>query len=225
MNLLDIIAKPIQSVKEALDLEPPSLTGQLAQIKSQLMKVQERLSESRALSREKDALILELKNAMAIRDDMVLEESAYYIKKSGKIVDGPFCSCCADRDGKSIHLVSAPKPKGQTGRVMDWVQCPQCQMPFRSKQAGECLKARQPASTSRRASRKPPTAKAKAAAKPKRSPQAGRKATPKKATATRTTKKSTPTKAKAAAKPKRTAQTRTTKKATASKTRSKRSSR
>lgn len=209
MNLLDFFAKPIQSVKEALDLDPPSLTDQLVQIKNQLTEVQERLDESRAIEREKDSLILQLKDAMKVKGDMVLEGSAYFIKQKNKIVDGPFCTCCADRDQQSIHLVQAPKPKGQPGRQMDWVQCPQCQTPFRSKQAGDYLKARKLPSTGSQAGKSQTGAKAKSSVTSKPSTQAGTK----------------PSSKKTAPKPKRSAQTRTTKRAATSKTKSRRASR
>ncbi len=211
MNLLELIAKPIQSVKEALDLDPPSLTDQLIHIKNQLTEVQERLDESRAIEREKDALICQLKDAMKIKGDTVMEGGAYFVKNNGKIEDGPFCTCCVDRTQQYIHLVHTPKPQGQTGRQLDWVQCPQCQTPFRSKQAGEYLSTGKLTSASPRASKRQATATArtKSSVTSKPSPRAGKKSESKKTTA----------------KPERTAQKRTTKRAAASKTKSRRTTR
>jgi len=172
MNLLEMIAKPIQSVKEALDLDPPTLTDQLVRIKKQLAEVQERLDESRAIEREKDALILQLKDAMKTKGDMVMEGDAYFAMQEGKVVDGPFCTCCADRDQQYIHLISATKPQGQTGRQIDWVQCPQCRTPFCSRQAGEYLKTHQFGSTDGQAGREQSDTEATSSTTAKRSPRA-----------------------------------------------------
>lgn len=212
MNLLEMIAKPIQSVKEALDLDPPTLTDQLVRIKKQLAEVQERLDESRAIEREKDALILQLKDAMKTKGDMVMEGDAYFAMEEGKVVDGPFCTCCADRDQQYIHLIGATKPEGRTGRQMDWVQCPQCRTPFCSKQAGEYLKTHKLPSTGSQADKPQSEAKAASSAAPKRSAQAAsRKSTSAQAGAK---------KKQARSKSKTTAKTPTTKKTSTAKSKS-----
>jgi hypothetical protein len=67
MDFHGMLAKPIQVMKEILDLEPelesPSLASQLVVIKHQLHEVQSRLNESYRISREKDAVIAKLLEA------------------------------------------------------------------------------------------------------------------------------------------------------------------
>ncbi len=69
MELLDILAKPIQVVKDILDLEPDlestSLASQFVAVKQQLAEIQRCLDESRRISREKDIIISELQKTMA----------------------------------------------------------------------------------------------------------------------------------------------------------------
>lgn len=69
MELLDILAKPIQVVKDILDLEPDlestSLASQFVAVKQQLAQIQRCLDESRRISREKDIIISELQKTMA----------------------------------------------------------------------------------------------------------------------------------------------------------------
>jgi hypothetical protein len=71
MELLDIQAKPLQVVKDILDLEPDlesaSLACQFVAIKQQLAEIQTHLDESRRISREKDLIIAKLQSAMAPR--------------------------------------------------------------------------------------------------------------------------------------------------------------
>jgi len=71
MSFHDILAKPIQIVKEVLDLEPdlesPSLASQFVAIKHQLAHIQERLNESSRISREKDLVIAKLRKEMVAK--------------------------------------------------------------------------------------------------------------------------------------------------------------
>ncbi|UCD51815.1 MAG: hypothetical protein JSW27_04110 [Phycisphaerales bacterium] len=71
MEFLDLLAKPIQVLKDILDLsddlESPSLASQLVAIKHQLAEVQDRLNESHRISREKDLVIAKLQRAVAAK--------------------------------------------------------------------------------------------------------------------------------------------------------------
>lgn len=71
MDLHSILAKPIQIMKEVLDLEPdlesPSLASQFVAIRHQLAEVQARLHESNRISHEKDVVISKLQKAMTAR--------------------------------------------------------------------------------------------------------------------------------------------------------------
>ncbi len=64
MDLLSLVRKPIQTVRDLFDLNKdlgdPSLAGQFAAIKCQLAEVKSELYECRRLVREKDELIAQL---------------------------------------------------------------------------------------------------------------------------------------------------------------------
>jgi hypothetical protein len=105
-----------------------------------IAKLQEAIA---AKSEEKDQAIARLQEAMAVKGEMVLEGSAYFSRQDDKIVDGPFCTCCFDRDHQRIRLVPGAKPEGAPGRPSEWVQCPNCRTPFRSKKASDYIKGQQ----------------------------------------------------------------------------------
>jgi hypothetical protein len=141
MELPEIITRPVQMFREAFDLEKdidsPGLAVQLVELKEQLTQLRGLLDEARDLSEQKDAVIAQLQAAMAAKGEMVLEGSAYFARQGDKTVDGPFCTCCFDRDGRRVRLVPGAKPQGAPGRQSEWVQCPHCRTPFRSRQASE----------------------------------------------------------------------------------------
>jgi len=105
-----------------------------------IAKLQEAIA---AKSEEKDQAIAKLQEAMAVKGEMVLESSAYFSQQDDKIVDGPFCTCCFDRDHQRVRLVPGAKPEGAAGRPSEWVQCPNCRTPFRSKKASDYIKGPQ----------------------------------------------------------------------------------
>ena len=92
MDLHDILAKPIQIVKEVLDLEsdlePPSLVSQFVAIKHQLADIQARLDESNRISREKDTVIAKLQKAMAAKAAPRPTAPAF-VREEDKPVSGP----------------------------------------------------------------------------------------------------------------------------------------
>ena len=71
MSFHDILTKPIQAVKDILDLsddlESPSVASQFVAIKHQLGEIQERLNECNRISREKDLEIAKLQRTMAAK--------------------------------------------------------------------------------------------------------------------------------------------------------------
>lgn len=143
MELPELVLKPIRAFKEMFDLEeePPTLASQVVQLRRQLAKTRSRLDETRNLAREKDELIAKLQAAGAIKGNMIVDGSAYFVKKGGNILDGPFCTCCFDQKQETVRIVPAAKPQDAAGRQSEWVQCPTCQTPFRSKRVGEFLSA------------------------------------------------------------------------------------
>jgi len=172
MELPELVLKPIRAFKEMFDLEeePPTLTSQVVQLRRQLAKTRSRLDEIRNLAREKDELIAKLQAAGAIKGNLIVDGSAYFVKKGGNILDGPFCTCCFDQNQEKVRIVPADKPQGAAGRQSEWVQCPTCRTPFRSKRVGEFLSA--PATASRGAG-----SSARQSKKPVRKAPAKRKTT------------------------------------------------
>jgi hypothetical protein len=71
MSFHDILTKPIQAVKDILDLsddlESPSVASQFVAIKHQLGEIQARLNESNRISHEKDLEIAKLQRTMAAK--------------------------------------------------------------------------------------------------------------------------------------------------------------
>jgi len=124
MELPELVLKPIRAFKEMFDLEeePPTLTSQVVQLRRQLAKTRSRLDEIRNLAREKDELIAKLQAAGAIKGNMIVDGSAYFVKKGGNILDGPFCTCCFDQNQEKVRIVPADKPQGAAGRQSEWVQ-------------------------------------------------------------------------------------------------------
>lgn len=147
MEIFGTISKAAKAVKGILDLDmglgDPTLASQFIELKRQVTELQSIVAEANRISKEKDEVIAKLKAAMAIKGNMVIDGSAYYMQKGKKVVDGPFCTSCFDRHQETIRLLNAPKPPGAAGRHLEWVQCPNCQTPFRSRQVGEYLKTQQ----------------------------------------------------------------------------------
>ena len=83
MRALECILRQVRNIKETLDLEDesPTLTSQLVQLKQQVAQLRGRLDETRRLSQEKDGLIAELRSVAALRDNMIVDGAAYFIKK------------------------------------------------------------------------------------------------------------------------------------------------
>jgi hypothetical protein len=91
---------------------------------------------------EKDEAIEKLKRAMELKSRMVCEYSAYYqVDERGNKIAGPFCTNCFDNEYAARRLLQAARPKDKAGHDWEWVQCPKCKVPFRSKHVGRYLRA------------------------------------------------------------------------------------
>jgi len=134
MELPELVLRPIRAFKEMLDLteEPPTLTSQFVQLRGQLAELRRRLDETRKLSREKDELIARLQAAGAIKDDMIVEGPACFVKKAGNILDGPYCTCCFEQKQEKVRIVPAPRPEDADGPESEWVQCSTCRTPVQA---------------------------------------------------------------------------------------------
>ncbi len=71
MDLLSLVRKPIQTVRDLFDLNKdlgdPSLAGQFAAIKYKLAEVKSELYECRRIVREKDELIVQLQEQAIVQ--------------------------------------------------------------------------------------------------------------------------------------------------------------
>jgi hypothetical protein len=148
MGLREIIARSIELFKSEFDLEEDLGAGSFAaehvELKHRIEALSSLLAASRAALTEREGLIAELQAARAMREDMVLDGSAYFVQRCDGPLDGPFCTRCFDQKQQKVRLVLAPKPPGGTGRAEEWVQCQQCAVPFRSRRVGEYLTGRPP---------------------------------------------------------------------------------
>ncbi len=140
MELIDLIAGSLRTVRETLDLDAehdPSLAAELVEIKSKLVELQRLLDESRQTLQERDELIAQLHAVLAPDDNMRIEGAAWFSQKDGKIVDGPFCTACFHRRQQIVAALEVPKKPEEPGLPAEWVQCPTCRVPFRSRLTGQ----------------------------------------------------------------------------------------
>lgn len=140
MELIDLIAGSLKSVKETLDLDAkhdPSLAAEVVELKSKIAELRRLLDEAEQSLKERDELIAQLRTAIATADDMLIEGAAWFTQKGEQIVDGPFCTGCFSRTHETVALLEVPKKPEEPGLPSEWVQCPACRMPFRSRLAGK----------------------------------------------------------------------------------------
>jgi hypothetical protein len=154
MGLRQTISEWIRIAKDALDFGPDfpaAMAAHRLEFAEELAKLQHLLEQAQKVSREKDELIAKLQAAGAIRGNMIVDGSAYFVKKEN-VLDGPFCMSCFQRNHETTRIVPAPKPKGADGPATAWVQCAKCRTLFRSDRIGEYLNPRKAASAETSAS-------------------------------------------------------------------------
>ncbi len=140
MELIDLIAGSLKTVKESLDLNPKcdfSLAAQVVELKSRIAELRRLLDEAERDLKERDELIAQLRAAIPSTDEMLVEGAAWFVRKSGEIVDGPFCTRCFTRHRRTVRLIDAPQPDDAPGKASEWVQCPTCGVPVRSPLAAQ----------------------------------------------------------------------------------------
>jgi hypothetical protein len=141
MGLHQTISQWIGNVKDALDFGPefPAvMTDRRVRFTEEMTKLQHLLDQTQQAAQEKDELIALLQAAGAVRGNMIVDGSAYFIRKDNSL-DGPFCMSCFQQNHEIAHIVPAPQPAGADGESSEWVQCGRCRTPFRSQRIGEYL--------------------------------------------------------------------------------------
>lgn len=141
MGLRQTIAQWIATIKDTLDFGPEfsaALTEHRVKFTEELERLQHLLEEARKAAREKDELIAKLQTTAAVRGNVIVDGSAYYLKKETTL-DGPFCTSCFQRRHEITRIVPAPQPQGTDGDAREWVQCLKCQTPFRSERMAQFL--------------------------------------------------------------------------------------
>ncbi len=144
MGLRETLAEWIQMAKDNLDFGPEfpaAMEAQRLGLPERLAQLQSLLEQTRQASLEKDKLIAKLEAAGIIAGNMVLDGPAYFVKKENTL-EGPFCTCCFQRNHEVSRMVPASRPEGAEGPETDWVQCTACQMPFYSERLGQFLNPR-----------------------------------------------------------------------------------
>jgi len=149
MELIDMIAGSLKTVKENLDLDPKhdfSLAAQVVELRARIADLQHLLDEAERDLKERDELIAQLRAAIPATDEMLVEGAAWFLQRSGEIVDGPFCTACFTRHQQTVrlHEVSevAEESDDGPGQEAGWVQCPTCAVPVRSRLVAEQLQNR-----------------------------------------------------------------------------------
>jgi len=149
MGLRQTITQWVGIIKDALDFGPEfpaATTEHQVKFTDELTKLQHLLEQAQSAAKEKDELITKLQAAGAIRENLVVDGSAYYVKKDNAL-SGPFCMSCFQQNHEMSRVMPASKPKGAEGDTTNWVQCVKCRTPFRSERISEYLRPRKAVST------------------------------------------------------------------------------
>ncbi len=85
----------------------------------QILDIQKKLLEMQKKIAELENENKELKEELKLKEDLIFERNAYWIKKESSEKDGPFCSVCWDSDRKLIRLRKGNYAHG-------WAICPKC---------------------------------------------------------------------------------------------------
>jgi len=141
MGLRQTISEWVRITKDALDFGPEfpaAMAARHCAFAEELTKLQHLLEQARKASQKKDELIARLQAGGVVTGDMVVDGSAYFVRKEN-VLDGPFCLSCFQQNHEATRIVPAPMPKGVEGSPAEWVQCVKCRTPFRSDRMGEFL--------------------------------------------------------------------------------------
>lgn len=142
MGLRQRLSEWITVAKDTFDFGPEfpaAMAAHRLTFVEKLTELQHLLEQTRRAAQEKDELIARLQAAGAVKGNMVVDGSAYFIRK-GHALEGPFCMACFRQNYETARLMPAPRPEGADGD--DWVQCRKCGTMFQSQRISEFLNPR-----------------------------------------------------------------------------------
>jgi hypothetical protein len=90
-----------------LSLDKAEAKLKLADMLNALADARIELATLRGTMQEKDARIAELEEAFSLKEALVLQGDAYYLKDGKRLTDGPFCVKCWEGDHEARRLVKA----------------------------------------------------------------------------------------------------------------------
>lgn len=149
MELLVPILDRVKAIWQLFDLErqPPMLLNRLVYLKQQMAELQRRLDETQRRADEKDEQIAKLQDIVAVKDDLITNGAAYYIKKDSDTLDGPFCASCFRHSHVMVRIASASHEEGPDGQPLTPIQCLNCRTPFALERSEDCSNSSPAAAT------------------------------------------------------------------------------
>ena len=121
---MGIIDNLKDAAKLAKGLGNMDLYKQILDLQGEALEMQEQLNQ-------KTKRITELEEALAVKENLVFVEPAYYeMDKDGKPIEVPYCQTCFEGEGRAIHLVYSTMAESDDGEHEVWV-CHKCDKLFR----------------------------------------------------------------------------------------------
>lgn len=133
-NIIRSLSVSIDTIKKLAELAKKSQSVELREgiqeLKEQLLIYKEELldvkQENVALKNENTELKQQLKNSQNQKPQLIVQDGLYYSIKEDGTTDGPFCTGCFDKNGKTNRLSKLPDIMKDVGRY----QCPVCHAPY-----------------------------------------------------------------------------------------------
>jgi len=132
---IDSIKKLAELAKTSQNIELREgileLREQLLSTKEAVLDAKQELSaykeENVALKIENAQLKQQLENPEINKLQLTIKDGVYFSIQEGKIIDGPFCTGCYDKDKKTIRLSKMPEVMKELGSY----KCPVCNATYR----------------------------------------------------------------------------------------------
>jgi len=108
MGIFDDLKNAAKILQEAGKIEQYK---KILEAQKELLDMQKKIDDLEEENRE-------LKKKLKIKESVAYRNNAYWVKKSEKEEDGPFCSRCYDKDKDLIRMQPCGNP--------EWGECPEC---------------------------------------------------------------------------------------------------